>query len=119
MNYFWGKVRQGKKRGRNLGFPTINIALYKKIPEGIYVSCTKIHNKKHPSLTFIGKAKTFGEKTYQAETYIFSFRKDVYNEWVSVTLLEKIRENKKFQSVEELLSQMKDDLEKARKYFGL
>ncbi len=119
MYEFWGKVRQHKQRGKKLGFPTANISLHKNIPEGIYISKTKLGYSLYPSLTFIGRAKTFGEDKFHAETYILNFNKDLYNLWISVKLLKKIRNNKKFASAEELIRQMKKDEKQARKYFRL
>lgn len=117
MYNFWGKVRKHNQRGKQLGFPTANINLRKKIPEGIYLSQTKLGNLIYPSLTFIGVAKTFNEKKFHAETYILDFKQNIYGQWISVKLLKKIRDNKKFSSAEELIRQMKKDKEKARKYF--
>lgn len=115
---FWGKVRAGKKRGRILGFPTANVRLSKKISEGIYIAKTKVGNVWYPSLTFIGDAKTFDEKTYQSETFILSFNQNIYNKWITNHLLKKIRENKKFNSKEELISQIKKDERIAEEYFA-
>lgn len=114
---FWGKVRQHNQRGRELGFPTANINLTQKIPEGIYISKTKIENSFYPSLTFIGIAKTFNEKRFHAETYILDFKENIYGKWISVELIKKIRENMKFNSADDLIKQMKKDEMKARQYF--
>ncbi|MCR4305778.1 MAG: riboflavin kinase [Candidatus Daviesbacteria bacterium] len=116
MDKFWGKVRRHKQRGRKLGFPTANINLIKNVPEGIYISQAKIGSSIYSALTFIGKAKTFNEKSFQAETYILDFKQDLYDKWISVKLLKKIRDNKKFNSAEELIGQMKKDEEVAREY---
>lgn len=118
MYKFWGKVRTHQKRGKTLGFPTANVNLKKNIPEGIFISKTKIKNKFYPSLTFIGIAKTFDEKKFHAETYILDFNQNIYGEWIAVKLLKKIRDNKKFSSAQELITQMKKDEKEARKYFG-
>ncbi len=117
MYKFWGKVRTHSKRGKKLGFPTANINLRKNIPEGVYISRTRMQDKQYSSLTFIGIAKTFGEKKFHAETYILDFNQNIYGEWISVKLLKKIRGNKKFSSAEELIDQMKQDEQEARKYF--
>ncbi len=114
---FWGKVRKDKQRGRGLGFPTANLNLHKNIPEGIYISKTKVQKKTYPSVTFIGKVKTFNEKEYKAETFILDFDRNIYNQWISVTLLKKIRSNKKFSNKKNLIRQMKKDESLARKYF--
>ncbi len=116
MYIFWGKVRTYSKRGKSLGFPTANVNLSKKIPEGIYISKTKLAGKEYKSLTFIGIAKTFNEKNYKAENYILDFNENIYNQWISVKLLKKIRENKKFKSADELIAQMKKDEVLTRQY---
>lgn len=126
IRVFWGKVRKGKSRGKALGFPTANIALHQKIPEGIYISKIKLSSRWMPSLTFIGAAKTFGEKKIQAEAYIlFSFPGETWEarlgnlrgKWISIKLLKKLRDNKKFASVKELITQMKEDAKLAKTFF--
>ncbi|MBI3103344.1 riboflavin kinase [Candidatus Daviesbacteria bacterium] len=115
----WGKVRKHNKRGRKLGFPTANINLTRNIPEGIYISSTKIGKKKYPALTFIGAAKTFNEKKFHAEIYILDFNENIYGKWISVELIKKIRRNIKFDLTEQLIEQMKEDEQLAREYFRL
>jgi riboflavin kinase/FMN adenylyltransferase len=112
-----GIVQKGHQRGRNLGFPTANVALKQKIPSGIYISYTTIDNNSFTSVTFIGEAKTFDEAIYQAETYILDFQQDIYGKEITVTLLQKIRENKKFLSADNLIDQMKKDEVVARDFF--
>lgn len=112
-----GKIKKGENRGKNLGFPTANINIHQKIDEGIYISKAKIKGKIYPSLTFIGKALTFNEDKLQAETYILDFNQNIYNNWINITLLEKIRGNKKFDRVEDLIKEMKNDQKIARDYF--
>ncbi|MCL5113612.1 MAG: riboflavin kinase [Patescibacteria group bacterium] len=123
-----GKVKKGKNRGKFLGFPTANINLHKKIPQGIYASTVKIDsprfageagNKKYIAATFIGSAKTFNESEYKAESYILDFNQNIYGKWVTVTLLKKLRGNKKFGSEQELIDQMKQDILATRKFFNL
>lgn len=112
-----GVVIAGNKRGRALGFPTANINIKKGFLEGIYLSETDIDKKLYPSLTFIGEAKTFAQTEYLSETYILDFQQDIYNKIITVKISKKIRENKKFDSIEELVIQMKEDEKVARKYF--
>ncbi len=113
-----GKVKKGKSRGKFLGFPTANINLRKKIPEGIYASIVKIDNKKYFAATFIGSAKTFNEREYKAESYILDFNQSIYGKWITVRLFKKLRGNKKFDSEQELIDQMKQDILTTRKFFG-
>lgn len=112
-----GKVRKGNQRGRVLGFPTANVSLHRKIPQGIYVSQIFLSGKKYNALTFIGNATTFDEKTYQSETYMLDFDQDIYGKFVVVHLLELIRQSQKFVSVDKLVKQMQRDTIQARTYF--
>lgn len=118
MYKFWGKIRKCSQRGKKLGFPTANVNLRKSIAEGIYVSKTKVDSLWYKSITFVGTAKTFEEKNFRAEIYILDFKKNIYDKWISAQLLKKLRENKKFKNVAELIKQMKKDEAMARKYFG-
>jgi len=113
-----GVVKDGKKRGKPLGFPTINFQTEHRIGEGVYFSQTHYRNAWYNSLTFIGPAKTFNATDYLAETYILDFEKDIYGENVTVILLKKLRGNIQFPSVPELVEQMKQDEKEARAYFA-
>ena len=117
MQLFWGKIIGGQKRGKTLGFPTANMALHKNIPEGIYVSSVRIDKKWHNALTFVGKAITFGATKPFAESYLMDFSGNLYGKYITVKLLEKIRENKKFDSAAELIKQMEKDFGVAKQYF--
>ncbi len=117
MIIFWGKVQTGHGRGKDLGFPSANISIHKNIGEGIYISEAKINGKIYPALTFIGASITFGDKKYHSETYILDFSGNIYNIWVSIKLLKKIRDNKKFGSVEDLIKAMNQDKKVAIDYF--
>lgn len=124
-----GEVIKGNKRGKSLGFPTANVKLSQEIPEGIYISIVfmcfagkqsvneivKLEGFK--ALTFIGAAKTFGEKEIKAETYILNFDQNLYGHKLEIRLLKKIRANQEFANERELIKQMKKDLEKTKKYF--
>jgi len=117
MTQLSGIVIHGDHRGKKLGFPTANVALSEKIPEGIYISQTKIDTLLYSSLTFIGAAKTFDKTQYQAETYILDFDQDIYGKTITVELIKKIRDNMKFESEEKLIEQMKKDEKVARDHF--
>lgn len=116
---FFGKVVQGKSRGKALGFPTANISLHKDIPDGIYLSHVSLDTKIYPALTFIGSAKTFGETDKKAEVYFLSLNKDLYGKRITIMLIKKIRNNKKFNSEKKLVEQMEKDKQKALEYFKL
>ena len=113
----WGKVKTGSKRGKALGFPTLNISLHKEVSEGVYLSRVKIDGRVFPALTFVGAAKTFGAKTKKVESFILDFNTTVYGKWITVRLLKKIRGNIKFGSAKELTVQMEKDLSVANMFF--
>ncbi len=115
---FSGVVQEGHKRGKKLGFPTLNMQLEKAIPEGIYVSQTQINTVFYHSITFIGAAKTYDETEILAETYVFDFNDEIYGEQVTVLLLKKLRDNQKFESEEALKAQMEIDKGQALDFFS-
>lgn len=114
-----GTVIEGKKRGRTLGYPTINVLLSKTIPSGIYVSGVIIDNKRLPAATFIGESKTFDEKDYKVESYILDFDEDMYGKTVTIELYKKLRDNEKFTTTENLIEQIKRDVSDTRTFFTL
>ena len=112
-----GRVLKGRKEGKRLGYPTANIKTKENIPQGIYVSTTKLNDKEYESVSFFGNAVTFGEKQVLLETFILDFFDDIYDKEIEVTLLEKIRDNKKFDTALDLVKQIRDDVLAAREYF--
>lgn len=118
MNVLIGEVIKGHNRGKQLGFPTINMSLDENIEEGIYCSLITIDEKQYNALTFVGPAKTFGETESLVETYVFDFDQDVYGETVTISLLKKLRENMKFDSPEALVAQMEKDKKQALAFFA-
>jgi riboflavin kinase/FMN adenylyltransferase len=116
---FFGKVIRGKARGKNLGFPTANIRLHKNIPEGIYLSHVSLEKTLYPALTFIGSAKTYNETDKKAEAFFLDLNKNIYGKRITIKLIKKIRNNKKFNSEKELVAQMETDRKEALKYFEI
>lgn len=116
-NIIRGKVIKGRNAGKGLGFPTANIRLHRKIPHGIYVSETKIKGKKFPSVTFVGNAATFDTEKVYVETYILNFNQNIYNKWISISLIKKLRDNKKFNDIPSLIVQIEKDVQEAKEYF--
>jgi riboflavin kinase/FMN adenylyltransferase len=114
MKKFKVLVKKDQGRGKSLGFPTANFNLDENLNDGIYVG--KANAK--PALIFVGANITFGESRKHGEVYILDFQDDLYDQEIEVEILQKLRENKKFDSSEELIEQMKKDEEVARKFFG-
>lgn len=113
-----GKVKTGAKRGKKLGFPTANISLHKQIPEGIYASTVKIGNQTYHATTFIGASKTFNQTDVKLESYILDFNENIYGKWISVKIYKKLRGNKKFESAELLIEQIKEDVKQTRAFLA-
>ncbi|KSV57651.1 bifunctional riboflavin kinase/FAD synthetase [Acetivibrio ethanolgignens] len=116
-----GEVVHGRKLGRTIGMPTINMALPKEKllpPNGVYASITEIDGKEYQGVTNIGVKPTVGaEEQRLAETYIFDYRGDLYGRVLRVSLYAYERPEKKFASVEELKQQMERDKEFGKGYF--
>ena len=112
-----GIVEKGFQRGRNLGFPTINVGLKNTIvpKHGVYAVLIKIlsHNKERAlrGAASIGSRPTYGDYEPNVEVFIFDFDENLYGENVSISLVEFIRPELKFNSEDELISQMKEDCE--------
>lgn len=112
----------GKKLGKKLGFPTINIAVAKAVKKnqwGIYFSLVKIDGKLYAGVTHLGPPKTFSLSRATCETHLLAFRGDLYNKLVEKKLIFKLREVEKFPNVAKLKKQIKKDVKAAKKFFGL
>ncbi len=117
-----GPVIAGERRGRTLGFPTANIAigLDRALPAyGIYVTRAYVREDAFASCTSIGIRPTFGvEPRPTIETYILDFDEDVYGQEMRIDLLRRLRGEVRFDSVDELITQMHRDIEQTREWFG-
>jgi riboflavin kinase/FMN adenylyltransferase len=118
LHTVWGKAIAGSKRGKSLGFPTVNISLHREISEGVYLSEVRVNSDKFSSLTFVGAAKTFAQENKKVESYILNFNKNIYGKWITVRLFNKIRGNIKFKSEKELVEQIKKDLLVAKRFYS-
>ncbi|MGL6193511.1 MAG: riboflavin biosynthesis protein RibF [Thermoguttaceae bacterium] len=109
-----GTVVEGEKRGRTLGFPTINLAdIETLIPKsGVYACVCHFDGKSFPAPTSIGGNLTFGEDWLKIESFLVGFNGDLYGKQVHLDFLAPIREIVKFESVSELIQQMQIDVEK-------
>ena len=114
-----GKVIEGDKRGRLLGFPTANqtISPDRIVPAtGIYVTQTLIDGQTYGSVTNIGYRPTVNDRGLLIETNIFDFSGDLYGQMIRVELIYRLREEKKFSGLEELKAEIGRDAEAAREF---
>lgn len=117
-----GKVVEGFKRGRGIGFPTANIVPRKELlpARGVYATLLEIENVKYESVTNIGFNPTFtDEEILSIESHIFDLEKDVYGKTVTLHFLERLRGEQKFVNVQDLIDQIGKDIEKARSILKL
>lgn len=107
-----GKVVSGFQRGRNLGFPTANLDIsfnYVIPKEGVYFTKTIVDEKELYSFSSIGYNPTFDNKKSTIESHIFDFDEDIYGKDIELCFLKRLRDNIKFNSVDELIEQLKKD----------
>lgn len=104
-----GEIIHGKANGRKMGYPTANISLKDQIinpKNGIYASRVIIDGKKYFGATNVGMNPTVNGKYLSIETNILDFDEDIYGKRVRIEFLEKIRDEKKFESLDELRKQL-------------
>jgi riboflavin kinase/FMN adenylyltransferase len=115
-----GPVVRGAARGASLGFPTANIRPHNRvIPRaGVYVTATLIESQWLRSVTNIGMRPTFGDATEPSvETFVLDWSGDLYGDVLRVRFLHRLRDEKKFSSVDELKLQIERDVTRAQRYF--
>ncbi|MCR5272210.1 MAG: bifunctional riboflavin kinase/FAD synthetase [Lachnospiraceae bacterium] len=123
-DYFMeGVVIHGNQIGRKMSIPTVNIAIpeNKELPPfGVYATITEISGKSYCGATNIGIKPTIpGENKVGAETNLFDFNGDIYDERIIVKFYKYIRPEKKFESIEELKSQIEKDVEAIKDVFKM
>lgn len=113
-----GDVVHGFRRGHEaLGFPTANLELPKERvmpPDGVYATYASIDGKRYPSITNVGNNPTFGNEKKTIETFIFDFDANIYGKSFTLEWAKRIREERKFPSLEALIAQIGKDIEEAK-----
>ncbi|PIQ98064.1 MAG: riboflavin biosynthesis protein RibF [Nitrospinae bacterium CG11_big_fil_rev_8_21_14_0_20_56_8] len=115
-----GPVVPGYKTGQTIGFPTANIDTSKvKIPRtGVYAVRACLHNRVLDGAVNVGFNPTFNRDTLSVEVHLFDFREDIYGREIEVEFIRRIRDEKQFNSREELIVQIEKDIETARNILG-
>jgi riboflavin kinase/FMN adenylyltransferase len=120
--FFSGEVTKGEQLGRTIGFPTANIQIkedYKLIPKnGVYVVKNKHNNQPIFGMMNIGTRPTVNGKNQTIEVHFFDFNKDIYNEIITIEILQFIRDEHKFESLEALQNQIQKDKEFSINYLN-
>lgn len=108
-----GTVIPGHSRGRKLGFPTANLTTPNELPprEGVYAVTLLVEGRELKGIANIGKNPTFGDSEASYEVHIFEFDEDLYGKFLKMKFIKRVRDEVKFKSVDELVAQIKKDVE--------
>ncbi len=111
-----GIVVRGRSLGHTLGFPTANIAIPEDLllDNGVYLSRVGIGTNQYRAITNIGTRPSVGGGERNIESHILDFSGDIYGCEIEVELLEKLRDEVHFATIEELSAQVQKDIEKAK-----
>jgi riboflavin kinase/FMN adenylyltransferase len=115
-----GIVVPGDARGRGIGFPTANLRTDNELlpPHGVYATVARVGTALHASVTNIGVRPTFGERvTSSIETHLLAGGRDLYGERLRLSFVKRLRDERAFESVDALKSQIAEDCEAARVLF--
>lgn len=119
-----GRVIKGDNRGKSLGFATSNLDVNPEmvnIKRGVYASRVFLEGNYWPAVTNIGFRPTFGDDLLspRIEAHLLDFSGDLYDQEVELFFVERLRDERKFSGREDLITQIKQDVDKTRRIFGL
>lgn len=118
-----GKVVRGNKIGRTIGFPTANILVenkWKLIPaDGVYAVKVSLGEKQYFGMLNIGKRPTIADEQHAIEVHIFDFSADIYGSEIKVELIKRMRDERQFDDIELLKTQLQVDENNCKRHFGI
>lgn len=118
--FVFGRVAFGNQIGKNIGFPTANIEVkdeHKMLPcNGVYIVKVNWNSYDYFGMCNIGIRPTINRSNFTFEVHLFDFYHDIYNDYLTVSFLDRIRDEKKFNSLRELESQLSSDKQTALSY---
>jgi riboflavin kinase/FMN adenylyltransferase len=122
--FITGTVIKGRQLGRSIGFPTANIKpeQHKQLPQnGVYITKVEVKGKTYYGLTNVGTKPTIDINLTEVlvESYIYDFDEDIYGETIIVKFFKYIRTEDVFETIEDLIIQMKKDEEELVKFFKI
>jgi len=110
-----GIVSRGYRRGTEIGYPTANIESEKVIPAiGVYAIVAEFDGKRYQGVINIGYCPTFGNEEITAEVHLLDFQGDIYGREMEVFFIDRLRDELKLESSEQLVKQIKKDIQQAR-----
>jgi riboflavin kinase/FMN adenylyltransferase len=114
-----GTIVEGKRRGRELGFPTANLETRNELvpPNGVYATIMTIDGVVRGGVTNIGMRPTFGETAPTIETHVLDFSGDLYGQSVRLAFVQRLRDERRFEDVDALKAQIDADKRRAERLF--
>jgi riboflavin kinase/FMN adenylyltransferase len=114
-----GTVVEGRRRGREIGFPTANLATDNELvpPHGVYATTLTVDGVVHPGLTNIGVRPTFGETEPTIETHLMGYQGDLYGKRARLGFVLRLRDERRFEDVDALRAQIDADQRRAERLF--
>ncbi len=119
--YIDGTIVRGDQRGRSIGFPTANLCTENELipPHGVYATTTRIGDVVHPSVTNIGTRPTVDDSgRTTVETHVFNLDRDLYGASIRVGFVQRLRDERAFESLDLLRTQIAADCARARVLFN-
>lgn len=113
----WGVVEQGSERGRTIQFPTANLRVppTRMTPaDGVYAATVRLNGQRQPAVVNVGGRPTFAENERLVEAHLLEFSGDLYGRRIGVEFVRRLRETRRFGSIDELRQQIGRDVEQAR-----
>ena len=117
--YIDGTIVEGRRRGREIGFPTANLTTENELlpPHGVYATTLTIEGTVWPGLTNIGLRPTFGETEPTIETHVLGYQGDLYGKRVRLGFVLRLRDERRFEDVDALRAQIDADQRRAVRLF--
>lgn len=115
-----GIVREGAKRGRELGFPTANLETVNEVvpPSGVYATTVRLDGVVRAAVTNIGTRPTFGDVARtMIETHVLDLDQDLYGRTLRLAFVQRLRDERRFADVDALRAQIAADVDRARRLF--
>jgi riboflavin kinase/FMN adenylyltransferase len=115
-----GTVEPGDRRGREMGFPTANLHTENELlpPDGVYATTVTLDGVVRASVTNIGIRPTFGESRRVIETHLLDYEGDLYGQTLRLSFVQRLRDERRFESLEALRAQIAADVARAASLFN-
>ncbi len=116
-----GATAVGQRRGRTLGFPTANLDPLSNLApgDGVYAVRVYVGGEMWPGAANVGPNPTFGENARKVEVHLIDFHGDLYGQSLAVDFMRRLRDTRPFRGADDLIDQLRRDVEQARKVLNV